>query len=185
MAVHPQPVFIDRTPPQVGSVRDGSIPQRDAQYQSSSNEVCVNYNGFVDQDSGISSFLWTVMSDGVELLSRELSVAEMTLQTACEAVSRPHNSRYYSTITAFNGGSNEMNATGTSDGGRLQWTCTHIAMCMYVCTVQYTWDVWLQRRTVIGKRRTFCMYVHCCGGKQVLFTHKPTHHTQNAVAFCM
>ena len=128
MTVHPQPVFVDRTPPQAGSVRDGSTPQRDAQYQSSSNEVCVNYNQFVDQDSGISSFLWTVVSDDVELLSRELSVAEMTLQTACEAVSRPHNSRYYSTITAFNGGSNEMNATGTSDGGRLEWTCKHIAM---------------------------------------------------------
>ena len=127
-------MFVDRTPPQAGSVRDGSIPQRDAQYQSSSNEVCVNYNGFVDQDSGVSSFLWTVVSDDVELLSRELSVAEMTLQTACAAVSRPHNSRYYSTITAFNGGSNEMNATGTSDGGRLEWTCKHIAMYVQYST---------------------------------------------------
>ena len=120
VAVHPQPVFVDRTPPQAGSVRDGSTALRDIQYQSSNNEVCMNYNGFVDQDSGISSYVWSVMSGGTELFQRELSVVEMTLQTACETVSLlPHNTRYYSVLTAVNGGSNEMNATGTSDGGML------------------------------------------------------------------
>ena len=118
VVVHPQPVFVDRTPPQAGSVRDGSTPLRDIQYQSSTTEVCVNFNGFVDQDSGISSYVWSVMSGGGELFQRELSVVEMTHQTACETVSPlRHNSRYYSVLTTVNGGVNEMNATSMSDGG--------------------------------------------------------------------
>ena len=136
VAVHPQPLFVDRTPPQAGYVRDGSTPLMDADYQSSTSEVCVNYNGFMDPDSGISSFLWSVVSGGAEVFRRELTMVEMTLQTACEAVSLPHNTRYYSTLTAFNGGSNGMNATGSSDGG----TCAAIKYNHSV-NVQCVWDI--------------------------------------------
>lgn len=111
-------MFVDRTPPQAGSVRDGNTPLRDIQYQSSDSEVCVNYNGFVDQDSGISSYVWSVLSGGVELFQRELTLVEMTHQTACETVVLQHNTRYYSILTAVNGGVNEMNATSMSDGGQ-------------------------------------------------------------------
>lgn len=48
-----KPFIIDRSPPIVGFVIDGKIHFRDITYQSSNKEICVQWTGFHDPESGI------------------------------------------------------------------------------------------------------------------------------------
>lgn len=48
-----KPFIIDRSPPIVGFVIDGKINFHDITYQSSNEEICVQWTGFYDPESGI------------------------------------------------------------------------------------------------------------------------------------
>lgn len=60
IAVAENSVTVDRTPPLTGSVYDGSIISLDATYQSSTEMLCVNWEGVVDPESGVVEIDWTI-----------------------------------------------------------------------------------------------------------------------------
>lgn len=53
-------ITVDRTPPLAGTVNDGSEISLDANFQSSLDTLCVNWDGFSDPESGIAEIEWTV-----------------------------------------------------------------------------------------------------------------------------
>ena len=52
--------MVDRTPPLAGMVNDGERVGTDIDYTSSTSMLCVNWQGFSDPESGISSIRWTI-----------------------------------------------------------------------------------------------------------------------------
>ena len=58
MAVSEEAITVDRTPPLAGTVNDGEIVGTDIDYTDSTTQLCVNWQGFSDPDSGISSIQW-------------------------------------------------------------------------------------------------------------------------------
>ena len=60
VAVAENTVTVDRTPPLVGAVNDGSVISLDASFQSSLNELCVNWEGISDPESGVVEIEWRV-----------------------------------------------------------------------------------------------------------------------------
>lgn len=49
----PEPILIDRSPPIAGNVLDGDVIHHDIMYQSSDKEMCAQWTGFYDPESGI------------------------------------------------------------------------------------------------------------------------------------
>lgn len=49
----PEPILIDRSPPIAGNVLDGNVIHHDIMYQSSDKEMCAQWTGFYDPESGI------------------------------------------------------------------------------------------------------------------------------------
>ena len=60
LAVAEDSIIVDRSPPLLGTVNDGSVISLDADYQSSLDMVCVNWEGFSDPESDIASIVWSV-----------------------------------------------------------------------------------------------------------------------------
>ena len=119
VAVNPTSISVDRTPPLEGQVRDGGVLFEDQDFQSSLTIICVNIDGFSDVDSGISRYNWRLENvDSTVLFQRDFSVMEMVNQVACQNVALVNGVQYQSTITAFNGGTNEMSVSVTSNGGK-------------------------------------------------------------------
>ena len=48
-----KPIVIDLSPPEAGQVLDGDNPHGDRVYQASTTEICANWKGFFDPQSGI------------------------------------------------------------------------------------------------------------------------------------
>lgn len=49
----PEPILIDRSPPIAGKVLDGNFIHHDIMYQSNDKEMCAQWTGFYDPESGI------------------------------------------------------------------------------------------------------------------------------------
>lgn len=49
----PEPILIDRSPPIAGKVLDGNVIHHDIMYQSNDKEMCAQWTGFYDPESGI------------------------------------------------------------------------------------------------------------------------------------
>ena len=60
VAVAENTVTVDRTPPLISAVNDGSVVSLDASFQSSLNELCVNWKGISDPESGVAEIEWRV-----------------------------------------------------------------------------------------------------------------------------
>jgi hypothetical protein len=57
----PEPILIDRSPPVAGSVLDGHIVHHDLTYQASDNEICAQWTGFYDPESGIDQLVISII----------------------------------------------------------------------------------------------------------------------------
>lgn len=51
---------MDRSPPLAGTVNDGAEVGTDTDYIDSTSQLCVNWEGFSDAESGISAIQWAV-----------------------------------------------------------------------------------------------------------------------------
>lgn len=60
VAVSEEAIMVDRTPPLAGTVNDGKRVGTDIDYTPSTSMLCVNWQGFSDPESGISSIQWTI-----------------------------------------------------------------------------------------------------------------------------
>ena len=60
IAVSEESITVDRSPPQAGTVNDGSEVGTDADFTDSTSQLCVNWEGFSDAESGISGIQWAV-----------------------------------------------------------------------------------------------------------------------------
>ena len=49
----PQPIMIDKTPPEIGTVYDGNRMEIDLQYQHETDRICAQWRKFFDPESGI------------------------------------------------------------------------------------------------------------------------------------
>lgn len=49
----PEPILIDRSPPIAGKVLDGNVIHHDIMFQSNDKEMCAQWTGFYDPESGI------------------------------------------------------------------------------------------------------------------------------------
>ena len=53
-------ITVDRSPPLAGTVNDGAEVGIDTDYTDSISELCVNWEGFSDAESGISAIQWAI-----------------------------------------------------------------------------------------------------------------------------
>lgn len=60
VAVSEEAITVDRSPPLAGTVNDGGEVGIDVDYTDSTNQLCVNWEGFSDPESGISSIHWAI-----------------------------------------------------------------------------------------------------------------------------
>ena len=60
IAVSEEAVSVDRSPPLAGTVNDGGDVGTDIDYTESDSQLCVNWEGFSDPESGVSSIHWAV-----------------------------------------------------------------------------------------------------------------------------
>lgn len=54
------PVYVDRTPPVLGELRDGIEGEGDLAYQSDLTTLCVTLEGAEDPESGLGDILWGI-----------------------------------------------------------------------------------------------------------------------------
>ena len=80
--------------------------------------MCTNWRDFYDPDSGISLYEWGIgIEPGAMDVIGPIAVSR-TRHTYCDRVTLQHNVRYYATLIAFHSGSDRLNVTETSNGGR-------------------------------------------------------------------
>ena len=113
------PINVDRTPPTIGTVRDGSTHNMDADYSYSDNELCITWAGFSDPHSGISQVQWGADVDITGNYSvvplHVLSQTEVELRRTCREVELEDGETYYSVLVVTNGAGD--NTTAYSNGG--------------------------------------------------------------------
>lgn len=116
------PINVDRSPPVIGTVSDGSDPFVDLDYQSNLSSICVTWSGFSDPHSHISSYQWTVgvaPGNDSSVSIQNLTEAEIINRLACREVTLIHATTYYSTLIVTNGAELPLAVKGYSDGGEL------------------------------------------------------------------
>lgn len=60
IAVSEEAITVDRSPPLAGTVNDGAEVGTDTDYTDSNSQLCVNWEGFSDIESGISAIQWAI-----------------------------------------------------------------------------------------------------------------------------
>ena len=60
VAVSEEAITVDRSPPLAGTVNDGGEVDTDIDYTDSTTQLCVNWEGFSDPESGISLIHWAI-----------------------------------------------------------------------------------------------------------------------------
>ncbi|XP_062588035.1 uncharacterized protein LOC134249704 [Saccostrea cucullata] len=112
----PEPILIDRSPPVAGQVLDGHVIHYDLTYQSTYKEICAQWKGFFDPESGIDHFRWGVGTfPGKDNVVTFHNISHNT-RHSCSEVVLQHNTRYYSTVIVFNAALNSKDSNSTSDG---------------------------------------------------------------------
>ncbi|XP_070562332.1 uncharacterized protein [Ptychodera flava] len=113
----PIPVVVDTSPPAAGDLFDGPLHGIDIEYQSTQHEICANWQDFYDPESGIDKYVWGV---GTSPFSDDVSPFQEyhhQAYAACnESVSLEHNTKYFSTLTAYNAGHKILTTTVSSNG---------------------------------------------------------------------
>ncbi|XP_077992165.1 uncharacterized protein LOC144446291 [Glandiceps talaboti] len=111
------PVIVDRSPPIAGDVFDGPDLGVDIDYQSMQNTICVNWQNFYDEQSGISKYRWGVgTSPGSDDVIGFHDVQHTEYVQCRDDVNLTHNTMYYSTLYAFNAGHKRLNVSVWSNG---------------------------------------------------------------------
>ena len=67
IAVSEEAITVDRSPPLEGTVNDGADVGTDTDYTDSTSQLCVNWEGFSDPESGISMIQWAIGKTGDKL----------------------------------------------------------------------------------------------------------------------
>ncbi|XP_061188852.1 uncharacterized protein LOC133197029 [Saccostrea echinata] len=112
----PEPILIDRSPPVAGQVLDGHVVHHDLTYQSTYKEICAQWKGFFDPESGIDHFRWGVGTlPGKDNVVAFYNISHNT-RHSCSDVVLQHNTRYYSTVIVFNAALNSKDSNSTSNG---------------------------------------------------------------------
>lgn len=116
------PINVDRSPPTAGQLYDGSVKGVDAEYQSNSSEICMNWKGVVDTHSGIVALEWGIgtspeLYDVLPL--QNITDEEMADRLVCASVDLEHGVSYYSILIATNGADVPLTTTVSSNGGKL------------------------------------------------------------------
>ncbi len=117
------PISIDRSPPTVGTLNDGSSKGSNVNYQSDTEKICANWQGVFDPHSGISSFLWgvgTSQNNYNTVPLRNVTDEEISNSIVCEEddVTLEHGMVYYSSLITTNGADEPLTTITTSDGGK-------------------------------------------------------------------
>ena len=73
IAVSEEAITVDRSPPLAGTVNDGAEVGTDTDYTDSTRQLCVNWDGFSDAESGISAIQWAIGK------TTEMAIIEITL----------------------------------------------------------------------------------------------------------
>ncbi|KAL4222206.1 hypothetical protein ACF0H5_018244 [Mactra antiquata] len=112
-----EPILIDKSPPNPGTVLDGKRLQSDRQYQSDNKTICAQWVDFFDPESGIDRYVWGVgTSVGSENVVKFHNLTRYD-KSSCAQALLSHNTMYYSTVFAYNNALNSKSANNTSDGG--------------------------------------------------------------------
>lgn len=100
----------------MGFVIDGKIHFRDITYQSSNKEICVQWTGFHDPESGIDHVRWGIGTDpGADNVMVFRTFSHNTI-SACVSTVLKHNTKYYSTLIVFNAALNSKHSKSSSNG---------------------------------------------------------------------
>ena len=81
----------------------------------------ISRNGFVDADSGISHYLWSINTSNSAFTALPAARSiRADLNTACTTLTTPlpHGVTVYSTIVAVHASAGQLSTTATSNGGR-------------------------------------------------------------------
>ncbi len=119
------PLVIDRTPPVSGYVYDGRHYGRDATYSAVNNTICVNWDNFHDEESGLAEFA-DVGVGSAPGLTNVVAFRKVPYKAkeVCFRATLVHSSSYYSTIVVYNQGHKQLSVNDTSNGGeRLYYLC--------------------------------------------------------------
>ncbi|XP_061168902.1 uncharacterized protein LOC133178171 [Saccostrea echinata] len=112
----PEPILIDRSPPVAGRVLDGHILHHDLTYQSSDKQICAQWTGFYDPESGINHFRWGIGTfPGKDDIMNFRNFSHNT-RHSCVEIALQHNTQYYSTVIVYNAALNSKDSNGTSNG---------------------------------------------------------------------
>ncbi|XP_078695732.1 uncharacterized protein LOC144924477 [Branchiostoma floridae x Branchiostoma belcheri] len=112
------PLLVDTSPPIAGVLYDGSVHGHDLNFTSDPNTICANWKDFHDEQSGLSHYLWGVVSAPGTDYDDIVPLTEYphTASQACADVQLIHNTTYYSMLVAVNNGHKHLNVSAWSDG---------------------------------------------------------------------
>ncbi|XP_053400990.1 uncharacterized protein LOC123541000 [Mercenaria mercenaria] len=153
-----QAIIVDASPPLAGTVYDGPLFKDDLQFTKYSKQICLNWYGFYDPESGISSYEIGVGTSAGLTDIAELKTLKHQEHSYCVSLDENstliHNNVYYPVVWANNGAVNQKNISGTSDGVRVDLTkpvkgkavdgninnLTDVQYSSSKSTVQLQWD---------------------------------------------
>nr|XP_006817093.1 PREDICTED: uncharacterized protein LOC100376421 [Saccoglossus kowalevskii] len=111
------PLIVDTSPPTTGNVFDGLVHDHDINYQFVSNEICVSWSGFQDQESSIEKYIWFVgTTPGANDTIEPIDLSYTEYRTCQDNLVLEHNTTYYNTIVAVNMGHKKLTTKVTTDG---------------------------------------------------------------------
>ncbi|XP_048258679.1 uncharacterized protein LOC124137747 [Haliotis rufescens] len=112
-------IVVDTSPPEQGIVYDGPVYKLDLNFTKDADEICANWVGFHDPDSGISHYELSVLDDTNKTISEPVSLDHKTHETCLQLdpdQRLEHGKAYNFYITAFNAGHKQLNVSARSDG---------------------------------------------------------------------
>ena len=74
-----KPLLVDKTPPTAGTVLDGPVIRVDNSYQADISSICAQWPGFFDTESGISLYVFFLVSDTMFWIQEHFGVLEPQL----------------------------------------------------------------------------------------------------------
>ena len=91
-------------------------------------QICANWQGFFDPESGISYYMVSVGSEPLENVTDISNLTQVNKKSheACVLLQPgfylEHGKTYYTTVWAYNGAARQLNISTISNGGNLSYT---------------------------------------------------------------
>ena len=120
--------MIDRSPPEAGELNDGRYQGHDMYFESTRDgQACINWDGFVDPQSGIDRYEWCIGTSTDNNKVRCNAVGNQRASgkvfSACAGdVDLTHKTKYYATIWAVNHAHIPLRTMVHSNGVRIDKT---------------------------------------------------------------